>query len=53
MVKMVKMVGIRKRVNRYQYCFDIGTIHEKRKQLTNRGFKTKNEALIAGQKAYN
>ena len=52
-MEVVKMVSTRKRVNRYQYCLDIGTIHEKRKQLTNRGFKTKNEALIAGQKEYN
>ena len=47
------MVSIRKRGNSYQYCFDIGTINGKRKQLTKCGFKTKNEALIAGQKAYN
>lgn len=47
------MVSIRKRGNSYQYCFDIGTINGKRKQLTKCGFKTKNEALVAGQKAYN
>lgn len=47
------MISIRKRGNSYQYCFDIGTINGKRKQLTKCGFKTKNEALVAGQKAYN
>ena len=47
------MISIRKRGNSYQYCFDIRKVNGKRKQLTKCGFKTKNEALIAGQKAYN
>ena len=42
------MINIRKRGNVYQYGFEI-----KRKQMTKSGFKTKNEAYIAGQKAYN
>ena len=47
------MISRRKRGNSYQYCFDIRKVNGKRKQLTKCGFKTKNEALIAGQKAYN
>ena len=47
------MISRRKRGNSYQYCFDIRKVNGKRKQLTKCGFKTKNEALVAGQKAYN
>lgn len=47
------MINIRKRGNTYQYCFDIGKVNGKRKQITKCGYKTKNEALVAGQKAYN
>ena len=46
------MISIRKRGNVYQYCFDAGKVNGKRKQITKLGFKTKNEAYIAGQKAY-
>lgn len=46
------MVNIRKRGKVYQYCFEAGKVNGKRKQITKRGFKTKNEAYIAGQKAY-
>lgn len=46
------MINIRKRGNVYQYCFEAGKVNGKRKQITKSGFKTKNEAYIAGQKAY-
>lgn len=46
------MISIRKRGNVYQYCFDVGKVNGKRKQITKSGFRTKNEAYIAGQKAY-
>ena len=47
-----KMISIRKRGNVYQYCFEAGKVNGKRKQITKSGFKTKSEAYIAGQKAY-
>ena len=47
------MINIRKRGKVYQYCFEAGKVNGKRKQITKSGFKTKNEAYIAGQKAYN
>ena len=46
------MISIRKRGNTYQYCFEAGKVNGKRKQITKCGFKTKNEAYTAGQKAY-
>ena len=46
------MISIRKRGNTYQYCFEAGMVNGKRKQITKCGCKTKNEAYISGQKAY-
>ncbi len=46
-------INIRKRGNVYQYSFEIAKIGGKRKQITKSGFRTKNEAYIAGQKADN
>ena len=46
------MISIRKRGNVYQYCFDAGKVNGKRKQITKSSFRTKNEAYIAGQRAY-
>lgn len=46
------MVNIRKRGNVYKHCFEAETINGKRKQIIKSGFKTKREALIAGQTAY-
>lgn len=46
------MINIRKRGNVYQYCFEVGKVNGKRKQITKSGFRTKNEAYTAGQKAY-
>ena len=46
------MINIRKRGNVYQYCFEAGKVNGKRKQITKSGFKTKNEAYLARQKAY-
>lgn len=47
------MINIRKRGKVYQYQFEIAKVNGKRKSITKSGFKTKNEAYIAGQKAYN
>ena len=46
------MINIKKRGKNYQYCFEAGKVNGKRKQITKCGFKTKREALIAGEKAY-
>ena len=46
------MISIRKRGRFYQYCFEVGKVNGKRKQITKSGFKTKNEAFAPGQKAY-
>ena len=46
------MVNIRKRGNVYQYQFEIAKVDGKRKYISKSGFKTKNEALMAGMKAY-
>lgn len=46
------MINIRKRGNVYQYRFEAGKVNGKRKQISKSGFKTKNEAFSAGQKAY-
>ena len=47
------MINIRKRGSVYQYCFEAGKVNGKRKQITKSGFRTKNGAYIARQKAYN
>lgn len=49
----MQMINIRKRGNVYQYAFEVGKVNGKRKQITKSGFRTKNEAFVAGQKAYN
>lgn len=46
------MITIRKRNNLYEYRFEAGKVNGKRKQITKSGFKTKNEAYIAGKNAY-
>ena len=46
------MITIRKRNNLYEYRFEAGKVNGKRKQITKSGFKTKNEAYLAGQKSY-
>ena len=46
------MVNIRKRGKVYQYQFEIAKVDEKRKYISKSGFKTKNEALMAGMKVY-
>ena len=46
------MINIRKRGNVYQYQFEIAKVDGKRKYINKSGFKTKNEALMAGIKAY-
>ncbi len=47
------MINIRKRGSAYQYQFEAEPIDGKRKQITKSGFKTKNEAYLAGMRAYN
>lgn len=47
------MINIRKRCKVYQYCFEVGRVNGKRRQITKSGFKTKIETYIAEQKAYN
>lgn len=46
------MISIRKRGKVYEYQFEVARVNGKRKRITKSGFKTKNAALIAGQKAY-
>ena len=46
------MINIRKRGSAYQYQFEAEPIDGKRKQITKSGFKTKNEAYLAGMRAY-
>lgn len=46
------MVNIRKRGKVYQYQFEIAKVDGKRKYISKSGFKTKNETLMAGMKAY-
>lgn len=45
-------VTVQKRGKYYQYKFEIAKVDGKRKFLSKSGFKTKNEALMAGMKAY-
>ena len=46
------MISIQKRGKVYQYRFELARVNGKRKYLSKSGFKTKKEAEIAGQKAY-
>ena len=46
------MIRVIKRGQKYQYGFEAGKVNGKRKVITKCGFRTKNEAYIAGQKAY-
>ena len=46
------MISIRKRNELYEYRFEAGKVNGKRKQISKSGFKTKRDAYIAGQKAY-
>ena len=46
------MINIRKRNNLYEYRFEVGKVNGKRKQISKSGFKTKKDAYIAGQRAY-
>ena len=46
------MINIRKRNNLYEYRFEVGKVNGKRKQISKSGFKTKRDAYIAGQRAY-
>lgn len=46
------MINIRKRNNLYEYRFEVGKVNGKGKQISKSGFKTKRDAYIAGQRAY-
>ena len=46
------MINVRKRGKVYQFQFEIAKINGKRKFINKSGFKTKKEAFIAGQQAY-
>ena len=46
------MINIKKRNNLYEYRFEAGKVNGKRKQISKSGFKTKRDAYIAGQRAY-
>ena len=47
-----KIISVRKRNNLYEYRFEVGKVNGKRKQISKSGFKTKRDAYLAGQKAY-
>ena len=47
------MISVTKRGKVYQYRFELGKINGKRKAITKSGFKTRNEAYLAGQIKYN
>ena len=42
------MINVSKRGNVYQYSFEAAKVNGKRKRISKSGFKTKNEALVAG-----
>ena len=46
------MINIHKRNNLYEYRFEAGKVNGKRKQISKSGFKTKRDAYLAGQRAY-
>ena len=46
-------VYIQKRGKVYQYQFAIAPVNGKRKYINKSGFRTKSEAIEAGNKAYN
>ncbi len=46
------MISIQKRGKVYQYRFEAAKVNGKRKWISKSGFKTKNAAFTAGQKAY-
>ncbi|MGM9879502.1 MAG: Arm DNA-binding domain-containing protein [Bacilli bacterium] len=46
------IISIRKRNNLYEYRFEAVKVNGKRKQISKSGFKTKRDAYLAGQKAY-
>ena len=46
------MINISKRNNLYKYRFEAGKVNGKRKQISKSGFKTKRDAYLAEQRAY-
>lgn len=46
------MISIQKRGKVYQYRFEAAKVNGKRKWISKSGFKTKNAAFTAGQRAY-
>ena len=48
----MKSINVNKRGKVYQYKFEVEKVNNVRKFITKSGFKTKNEAYLAGQRAY-
>ena len=48
----MKSTNVNKRGKVYQYKFEVEKVNNVRKFITKSGFKTKNEAYLAGQRAY-
>ncbi len=46
------MISIRKRNDLYEYRFEAGKVSGKRIQISKSGFKTKRDAYLEGQRAY-
>lgn len=48
----MRKINVRKRWRVYEYFFEGSKVKDKRTRISKSGFRTKNEAYLAGQKAY-
>ena len=48
----MRKINVRKRGKVYEYFFEGAKVNDKRTRISKSGFRTKNEAYFAGQKAY-
>ena len=48
----MRKINVRKRWRVYEYFFEGAKVKDKRTRISKSGFRTKNEAYLAGQKAY-
>ena len=48
----MRKINVRKRGRVYEYFFEEAKVNDKRTRISKSGFRTKNEAYLAGQKAY-
>ena len=48
----MRKINVRKRGRVYEYFFEGAKVNDKRTRISKSGFRTKNEAYLAGQKAY-